>query len=356
MKKIKLIISDLHIHTGALLPDGERNAFEEFLDDGILVEFIQHFSTGEYAEYDVELIVNGDFFNMLEIEFVTGEPTETITEAVAAEQMSRIIDGHPQLFETLHTFIHTPHKSLTLVIGNHDAALLFPAVQKLLHKRLSPKVLFAINHSFDRVFIAHGNQYEFLHHFDMRNFTYRGPDGEERLRLPWGSLFVIQWVRQMKQRRPYLNRIKPFANYQRWAFWNDHRFWWRMLVGIIRFWFVNRFSRIPERRKEFRFSPIRMLNAMNHRPLLRTARQILEHTHYRLVVFGHSHDTEYRRIGKQGEYFNTGSWNELISLDVASLGRNRLRPYVRIDYENDVPRATLNNWIGSHRLTHELIP
>jgi predicted phosphodiesterase len=81
----------------------------------------------------------------------------------------------------------------------------------------------------------------------------------------------------------------------------------------------------------------------------------LRQTRYHVVIFGHSHKFDYRRFGDHGEYFNTGTWTEVISLDVGKLGRSYLRPYVRIDYDDGKPRASLHNWIGSHRLTHRLI-
>lgn len=355
MRKTKLVISDLHVHTGPRLPDGRRNVFEEFSEDDLLIEFLEHFSSGEHAADDLELIINGDFFNLLEI-IGDNRATETITAEVAVAHLERIFAGHPDLFDALHDFARREHKSLTFIVGNHDAALLFPEVQRALHQRLGRQVEIKNYYSYGGVFIIHGHQYEFIHSFDMRDFTHRDPDGVECLKLPYGSLFVIQFLRRMKSRRPYIDKVKPFEKYLRWAFWNDHLFFWRVIFGIIGFWSVNRFSRDPYRRREFALSPMRFLNAMTHKSLPRTAEDILRQTNYKLVVMGHSHKIDYHLFGNFREYFNTGTWTEIISVDVAQLGRSYLRPYVKIDFENDAPRASLHNWIGSHRLTHELIP
>ena len=353
MKKLKVIFSDLHLSAGPRLPDGSRNLLEDFFEDDLLIEMIEHY--GDLPDCQVDLIANGDFFNMLQIK-LTGESTETITEDAALQQLRSTLAGHEELFDALREFCSGSNHELIFIIGNHDAGLLFTAVQNLLRERLGPRVQFHITYSSETIFITHGHQYEFIHNFDMKNFAHSGPDGVERLKLPWGSLFILQFLNKLKVYRPYIDKIKPFRFYLRWAFWNDHRFFWRMLVEIIIFWLRNRFSNDPYRRKEFKLSPSRLAGAMTHQPLVETAREILTNTRYRLLVFGHSHKIDYRHFGENGEYYNCGTWTEIISLDVATLGLSKLRPYVLIEYKDGQPRAGLYHWIGSPRPMVELIP
>jgi hypothetical protein len=188
----------------------------------------------------------------------------------------------------------------------------------------------------------------------MRGFTRPGPDGRELLKLPYGSLFVIQYLRDMKARRPVIDKVKPFGMYLRWAFWNDHLFFWRVVLGIVRFWAVNRFSSDPYRRREFRLSPLRFAEALTHQSLPRHAEEITRRTSNRIVVFGHSHKLDHRAYAR-GEYYNTGAWTEIISLDLAQLGRSYMRPFLRLDYVDGAPHATVHNWIGSRRLSHRLV-
>ena len=68
-KRIKLVISDLHLGKGRLLENGGINSFEEFYYGDKLIEFINFYSTGVYRESDVELIINGDFLNFLQVDF-----------------------------------------------------------------------------------------------------------------------------------------------------------------------------------------------------------------------------------------------------------------------------------------------
>lgn len=354
MKKLKLIISDLHLSAGARMPDGSRNLLEDFFDDDMLIEFIEHYGGPDCADCQVELIVNGDFFNMLP-DVVKG-PSERITEELAVRQMRRIIEGHATVFDALRIFCSQTKNKLILIIGNHDAALLFPEVQEEIRRRLNKPIRFEQTYVIDDIFVTHGHQYEFIHSFDMNNYTRRGIDGVLRLKLPWGSLFIIQFLNPMKRQRHYIDKVMPFRNYLRWAFWNDNRFFWRLLGGIVYFWARNRFSRDSYRRREFRLSPQRIANAMNHKPLFKTASDILNKTRYGSVIFSHSHKVDYRKVGEHGEYYNTGSWSNIVSLDMANLGKSHLRPYLLIEYENEQPQISLQNWIGSHKIHREIIP
>ena len=50
LKKIKLVISDLHLGKGRILDDGGNNSLEEFYFGDKLVEFIHYYSTGMFRE------------------------------------------------------------------------------------------------------------------------------------------------------------------------------------------------------------------------------------------------------------------------------------------------------------------
>ena len=78
MQKLKLVISDFHLSRGNWLPDGRRNPLEDFHQDQRLFEMLDHYSSGPHADSDVELIVNGDFF----------DPLAVIPVAVAAVEVA----------------------------------------------------------------------------------------------------------------------------------------------------------------------------------------------------------------------------------------------------------------------------
>ncbi len=86
------------------------------------------------------------------------------------------------------------------------------------------------------------------------------------------------------------------------------------------------------------------------------AKKILADSRVHTVIFGHTHVYEYRQWGSQKEYFNTGTWTELTSLDVISLGKITKLTYVLLDYsEQDTrPRGRLKEWRGFHRIEEDV--
>src|SRR4051812_18153073 len=92
-KKIKLVISDLHLGKGRQLEDGSLNSLEEFYYAEKLVEFIQYYSTGAYRDYSVEIIINGDFLNFISVDY-RGHFLTVVTESIALEMLKSVIRGH----------------------------------------------------------------------------------------------------------------------------------------------------------------------------------------------------------------------------------------------------------------------
>src|SRR5690606_21478290 len=110
---------------------GSVNILEDFFHDREFIEFLEYFSSGIYENTEVELILNGDFFNLLMIDFEEVEP-EIVTELIALRRMKKIIDGHRASMNALRYFQSLELKSVTFVMGNHDPGILFPSVQELI--------------------------------------------------------------------------------------------------------------------------------------------------------------------------------------------------------------------------------
>ena len=89
-KKIILVISDLHLGAGHNL-GGRKNSLEDFHSDEELVEFLKYHSTGEYAGVEVELIINGDFLDLLAVPHVPYFDDEYWSESAALEKLELII-------------------------------------------------------------------------------------------------------------------------------------------------------------------------------------------------------------------------------------------------------------------------
>ena len=74
------------------------------------------------------------------------------------------------------------------------------------------------------------------------------------------------------------------------------------------------------------------------------------------MIFGHTHVYQYRQFAKDKEYFNTGTWTEITSLDIASLGKITKLTYVILEYPEDGsrPRGRLKEWRGYHRIEEDV--
>ena len=128
-RKLKLVVSDFHLGKGPYREDGSVNVFEDFRQDGKFAQFLDYHSDGEWRDAEVELILNGDFFNLLSVD-LDGRMQEAITERVSVEKIEAILRGHPVLFEALARFARGPGRSVTFIMGNHDPGLLFAGVRE----------------------------------------------------------------------------------------------------------------------------------------------------------------------------------------------------------------------------------
>lgn len=356
MRRIKLVVSDFHLGRGRVDSEGRLNEREDFHQGDKFVEFVEYYGGRRHYHDDVELIFNGDLFEFLDV-YDGDLVTDRETVQTALWKLQRMMDGHARVFDALADFASRPGKRITILVGNHDAALLWPAVREEVAKRIGGDVRFFDNdYSFGVVHIAHGHQLEFLNAFNTRNYDYRDAQGERILRMPPVSRFVMQYISPLKKTRPYINKIRPFRIYLKYAFINDHVFFWHQLTGIVRFWVRNRLSRDPVTRREFRLSWRRMVNAYGHASMDEGADEILRKTKYRYVIFGHTHKYGHRRFGAYGEVLNTGTWTDLISLDASNLGRRVTRTYVHIDAtDEENPVVRLKVWHGTQQVEEDLI-
>lgn len=169
-RRIKLVVSDLHLGLGRVLENGQMNPLEEFLYDDKFVEFLHFYTTGKYADYEVELILNGDIFNFLQVDY-RGHYLTVITESVSLNKTKRIIDGHPQFFQAIRDFVKKEGNIVTYIVGNHDQCILWPGVRAYLNEALETTVRFKnIVYFVDGVHIEHGHMHEAANRLNPRKF------------------------------------------------------------------------------------------------------------------------------------------------------------------------------------------
>lgn len=356
-KKIKLILSDLHLGRGRHLEDGSMNVLEEFYFSDKLVEFIQYYSTGAYRDYDVEIIFNGDFLNFLQVDY-RGHHLTTITETMSVEVLKSIIQGHLQVFKAMGDFLSQANRKITYVIGNHDQPMMFQGCRDYLDRIIGYPIQYKnIVYYVDGIHVEHGHMHEAANRMDPRKFFLKQGLPEPILNLPFGSHFFIELVLKVKEKYPHVDKIRPFGAMMRWTFFNEPKILLQAMSLLAKYVY-NILVSTDER---YNWSVRKLLKIFFESAIFpdlsKSARRILSDDRVHSVVFGHTHVYEYKKWGSKKEYYNTGTWTELTSLDVASLGKITKLTYVLFDYsDSDVePHGRLKEWRGFHRIEEDVV-
>ncbi|MGC8867912.1 MAG: hypothetical protein ACP5PA_06885, partial [Elusimicrobiales bacterium] len=290
----------------------------------------------------------GDFVNLLQPDILIDGVT--ITESDSMLMLQRVFNGHAIFFETLRHFMSQPEHHISIVTGNHDQGLLWHKIEGLLKKRVSERIMFySRSKSFDSIYIEHGNNYDMLNGFDIKDYSEKNIEGRYVLNTPWGSYFVMTFIYPRKKKIPYLDKIKPLRKYIRWGLFFDTVNTLKIVSQMVLFYFRNRFHKNPQRRKKFSITIEHIMESLRLNSLTDVAISILKHTNYRVVIFGHSHQAMHIELeGK--EYINTGTWTEMINMNIDSLGRHTRLNYALIDYRVEPVRVTLREWHGKHKI------
>jgi UDP-2,3-diacylglucosamine pyrophosphatase LpxH len=360
-RRTKIVISDLHIGDGHT--KGRVNVFDDFHDDDLFAQMLGRLNQ-QFAEDDLELIINGDFFDLLKVP-VNGLFPEAITESIAALKAELCLRGHPKVVEALRAFIRPKHRRITCLPGNHDMELMFPAVRRLFCKTATgaetdERMHFIVERDHYRleggVEIHHGHQFEAMNAFDFRQLILERGLPEPILNLPWGSLFILQVLNKYKEERPYLDRVKPFWPLVVGGLALDTRFTLRAGADTIYCFLRARTSPLWRRRRPFTKLGKFLMNELNffEKHEKTAVRLFKSDPSLRALIMGHTHTEMVRTYGR-GEriYINTGTWMSMVNISLENLGQGTGRHYALIRYgERGEPRVSLMRWLGK-RGQHE---
>lgn len=348
MKKLKLIVSDLHLGKGKRLSNGVFNHLEDFQHDHRFKEFLDYYCQNEYENSEIELILNGDILNLIQVDY-HGHYTVIITENVSVVKLKSILDGHPIFFDSLKEFLKNPKHSLTFVIGNHDQEMLWKGTRSLFEERIGREISWKNTyHQFDGIHIEHGHQYETVNRVDPTRLFLSENLPEPILNLPWGTLFTMQFIIKLKQIRPAVDKVRPFRLFIYWTFVHDT--WMALYQGmkLISYFVSTRFSKNRFRQSSLKMTLRMILETSVFPDLGESAKRILRTPEIHTVIFGHTHVYRHMQVGENKQYINTGTWCDIISLDLENYARRTRLTYVRVEYDETGTVATplLRHWIG----------
>lgn len=350
--KYKLVVSDFHLGKGRFFKDHTQNILEDFVYDREWSEFLAFYRTGDFAQADVELILNGDILNILQID-IYGVHTHMITERSVVRSAQRIVAGHPEFFQALRRFVATPGHTVSYVVGNHDMGMLWHKPRQVFSEAVgAPVQFYDVYYKFDGIYVEHGQQYEKFSATDMRRpFITRGLP-EPVLNLPWGSLFISVLLPRIKQERPYVDKVRPFQTFLTWTLLHD--FWWGMRAAVLMltYFFDTLFFRRRYRIVQGVQHTLGLLKEITIYPNYdKIAFKILEdNDDVHTVILGHIHILRYRQWREGKEYFNEGTWNEVTNLGLSEYGTRTRLTYAFIEYPpvggGSKPQVRLKEWKG----------
>jgi UDP-2,3-diacylglucosamine pyrophosphatase LpxH len=362
--EVRVVVSDVHM--GAGVQPGCVNPYEDFHHDDRLAELFDHYAAGAYADLPVELVINGDFLDLLKVPVEGGFPDD-ITEDIALDKVRRCIRGHPRVFDALAAFVTRPGHRVAYITGNHDMDVAFPRVQRLLRARLgvadgSPALAFLADQEFYRmpggVVVTHGHLFEEVNRTAAGRSLVRRPDGVEVVNLPFGSRFFLDVIAPVKAEQPLIDLVHPLSSFILWGLAFDLRFTLRVIGRMLRFLLRTRLNvaRLRAaglvRTLQVLFEEVAMFDNLERRAsrLLRSAADI------RALIVGHTHFAKVRRFPRDKLYVNTGTWVKIVSLDLRDLGTRNYLTYALVEYpESGAPSVRLMRWRGVPRSYEEIV-
>ncbi|MGD9369732.1 MAG: hypothetical protein PVH87_28730 [Desulfobacteraceae bacterium] len=254
-QKLKFVISDLHLGAGHTREgvDHSGNHLEDFIADQELVSFLREiWLESERDQREIELIINGDFFEFLQVPAVEhynpahSYPAEAYldsSENASVQRLNVISRGHPEVFNALSDFMHVEHpqRRITMIKGNHDVNLFWPRVKSRLREILGASgtraslLLFADEFvSREKIYVEHGHQRAEDINSYQDFFNPRSPDDFNQLYYPTGSRFVINFLNQIESQHWFVDHIKPISTLIWYALHWNFDFAAKILVDFVR--------------------------------------------------------------------------------------------------------------------------
>ena len=248
--KFKIVVSDLHLGAGYF---EQGNLLEDFSSDAQFEALLAAAAAESEREgSDVELILNGDSFEMLQVPVVESfepdrpyppEAYHSSSEEDSVRKMGLIIAGHQPFFAALGRFVRhgPPRRSVTFIKGNHDVNLHWPAVQERIRQAIGAtggrRSLLVFEErcvSREGIYVEHGNQYAEI---VDRLADMEEPHDHERpgqLALPLGSWCVMDVFNQVERERYWVDGVKPVTALVWYALAYDFAFAVRSLIALLR--------------------------------------------------------------------------------------------------------------------------
>lgn len=202
--RLLVILSDIEMGAGGHTDD--------FPQSDWLGELILSYNRPPYDGMHVELVFNGDTFDLLKTSYLEQYPRH-VTRDVAIGKLSRIAAAHPRFFEAMRRFLDHAgaERRAVFVVGNHDAELVFSDVQQLIRTLCGhqERILFpGFAYDVGRVHIEHGSQHDPLFRVEADQPLVEF-EGRQLLNISWGAAALLDTVMEWQPLFAFHERLRP---------------------------------------------------------------------------------------------------------------------------------------------------
>jgi len=207
------IISDLHL--------GGAEGFQMCSAKGrsLLADFIDWVSDQHTDKTETRLVIAGDIVDFLAEREPTGGFTAfSQTEEIALGKLNRILNSTAEVWDALARLCASEVR-LTLMLGNHDIELAFPALRARLRSRLGGRPIEFLfdNEAFSAgaLLVEHGNRYDGFNQVDhdglrrLRSHFSRRETPRDALAVQPGSQMVAEVMNRIKEKYAFVDLLKP---------------------------------------------------------------------------------------------------------------------------------------------------
>jgi UDP-2,3-diacylglucosamine pyrophosphatase LpxH len=369
--KTVLVVSDLHLSAGVNLRH-QRNFLEDFHADKELVDFLLYFSSGAFADREVELIINGDFLDFLAVPYVRYYDDEFWSEQAALDKLKMIIEAHAEVFDAMEKFMRAPSKKIVYVIGNHDAEMVLEGPREhflsLFTDGVRAHLSILLNADGEYwpvpgVLVKHGHEYELAHHFHPQDSVVTDERGRRYFLPPWGSYYVTRVINRFKQDRGYINSVRPIRKFLIHGLAYDMVFTLRFMFATVFYFLMVRFIYTFRQGNDFKSVLKKLAQELKLFQDFESLTEdfLAEREDVRALIVGHSHDPTYRVYPHGAVFINTGTWTRMVNLDFDKRNRDEMLTFAQVDVLSEKDASgkgqaydiNLHVWKGVNHLPYQ---
>jgi hypothetical protein len=202
--RLLVILSDIEM--------GRGGPTDDFPHSDVLADLLLSYDEGPSRDLPIELIFNGDTFDLLKTPYKGAFPRH-ITREVAEGKMESICAAHPRFFDAIARLLASrrAERKVHFIVGNHDAELAFPELQAMVRERCGgdDRITFpGLALDIGRVHVEHSSQFDPMFRVDPKAL-FVDYEGERILNISWGAAALLDTVIPLTELLCFHDRLKP---------------------------------------------------------------------------------------------------------------------------------------------------